>query len=65
MSSQKHSFLYRNSLSIVFTVLMLISLGGQYVTGWHQYNENREEHGQAPIDPGAYLTTENFVSSTF
>jgi hypothetical protein len=65
MADQKRSFLYKNSLSIVFVVLMLISLVGQYITGWHEHNEEQVKHGQPEIGIGSYLTTGHFVSATF
>ena len=65
MASPKHSFLYRNGLSIAVTIMMLISLGGQYVTGWRVYNEDRVERGQAPISCQEYIGTGHFVSATF
>jgi hypothetical protein len=65
MAEKQHSFFYRNSLGIVFTVLMLISLVGQYITGWHEHNEEQVQHGQPEIGIGSYLTTGHFVSATF
>ncbi len=65
MADSKHSFLYRNSLSLVFVVLMLFSLGGQYFTGWKEHNEELAEHGQPPIGAGAYIGSGHFISATF
>jgi hypothetical protein len=65
MHLPKHSFFYRNSLSLVVALLMLISLTGQYVTGWHVYNEDRLERGQAAIGAADYVRTGHFVSATF
>ena len=65
MVAPKHSFFYRNGLSLVFVVLMLISLSGQYITGWRQHNEERREHHQPEVSAAAYITTGHFVSATF
>lgn len=65
MTSPKHSFLYRNGLSLAVTLLMLISMSGQYITGWRVYNEDRVERGQLPVPAGDYITTGHFVSATF
>ena len=65
MSPKKHSFLYRNGLSIVFVLLMLISMGGQYITGMREYNETREEHHQPPVSAPAYVRSGHFISATF
>jgi hypothetical protein len=43
----RRSFLYRNSLSITVIILMLLSLAGQFFTGWK--TENKElENGFRP-----------------
>jgi hypothetical protein len=65
MAVNKPSFLYRNSLSIVFIILMVFSLGGQFFTGLQEHNEDLEEHSQPPIGPGKYITSGHFVSATF
>ncbi len=65
MAIQKHSFLYRNGLSLVVLALMLFSMSGQYITGWNDYNEERKDQGQATVSVGAYFTTGHFVSATF
>lgn len=65
MATPKHSFLYRNGLSIAVTVMMLISLSGQYITGWRVHNEELIDRHHAPIGAMEYVGTGHFVSATF
>ncbi|HUR31585.1 MAG TPA: DUF6766 family protein [Saprospiraceae bacterium] len=63
--AKKHSFIYRNSLSIVMLLLMLIFLIGQFVTGLNEKNEDRIEHHEPPLTPGEYISTGHFIQATF
>jgi hypothetical protein len=65
MNNMKESFLYKNSLSIVFLFLFLISIIGQAITGWHQYLEHLKEHNQPAEDIWGYLTSGHFIQATF
>jgi len=65
MSPKKYSFLYRNSLSIVLLVLMLIFWTAQMLTGWKDNNEEMQEHGSPELSIGQYLTSGHFISATF
>lgn len=62
---KKHSFFYRNSLSIVLIVLFLASITGQIVTGLQEHNEELKEYGAAPVSFSEYLTTGHFFQTTF
>ena len=62
---QKKSFLYRNSLSIVLLLLMIISLAGQFVSGWKTDNEERIENGRPTIEVTDYITSGHFLQATF
>ncbi|HYG14479.1 MAG TPA: DUF6766 family protein [Bacteroidia bacterium] len=65
-NEQKFSFLYRNSLSIVFLTLGIIFLCGQAVTGWHEYNQHLQEELHLPeIGFSNYLTSGHFLQATF
>jgi len=45
MQKKKNTFFYRNGLSIVVLTCMLISLTGQFFTGWHEKNDElKKEH---------------------
>jgi hypothetical protein len=65
MTNKRYSFFYRNGLSIVLLLLMLIFWSAQFVTGWKDNNEEREEHHLPPLSAGQYVTSGHFVSSTF
>jgi len=58
-------FFRNNSLSLVFLCLFLLAIAGQYVTGLHEYNKERKEHGQASIPVFAYVSTGHFIQATF
>ena len=64
-SSAVLRFLYENSLLLVITVLVLGSLAGQAVTGWHDYNDELQDLGLAALSFGAYLRSGHFLEATF
>jgi len=57
-------WLYENSLSIVSFFLFAVFLGGQIVTGCHEYNSERRDRGQPEVTCGAYLRSGHFVEAT-
>ena len=57
-------FFRNNGLSVVLFSLFLIFLAGQSYTGWHEHNDDNEEHGQPQIGFGAYLRSSHFVEAT-
>ncbi|MFI5452948.1 DUF6766 family protein [Pedobacter sp. UC225_61] len=67
MKKQKtsHSFFYRNSLTIVFTTLFLITLGAQAITGWHENNDEMRDLGANQLSFSTYLFSGHFISATF
>jgi hypothetical protein len=62
---QKHSFFYRNGLSIVLLLLFVASITGQIYTGHAEYNEERREYAREEVSLGRYLTSGHFVQTTF
>ena len=58
-------FLKNNSLSLVFFILFLLSLGGQVVTGLKQHNQEMEEEGGQQLNMEQYFTSGHFLQSTF
>jgi hypothetical protein len=58
--------LWRNyGLTIVLFLLFLGSFGGQVWAGWLDFNDERREHGEAPLDLVEYLVTGHFGEATF
>jgi len=64
-ANKKHSFLYRNGLTIVFIILFVITLAAQAFTGWKQHNQDLEENHAAEINFSSYLQSGHFISATF
>lgn len=64
-SSAALRLLYENSLLLVVAVLVLGSLVGQALTGWHDYNDELQEMGLAALSFGAYLRSGHFLEATF
>ncbi|WP_201986750.1 DUF6766 family protein [Hymenobacter rubidus] len=58
-------FLYENSLLLVIAGLVLLSLAGQFVTGWHEYNDDLKEMGLAALTATQYFRSGHFLEATF
>lgn len=52
----KNNFFYRNSLSIILIVLMLIFWLGQFLTGWKTDNDELAEQGKSCWTLGSTCT---------
>lgn len=63
--SVRHSFYYRNGLSLVFLSLFLVTLVAQGLTGWKQHNKDLAEEHAPDIGIGTYLKSGHFISATF
>lgn len=61
----KNNFLYRNSLSIVLIMLMIIFLIAQFYTGWKTENKELAEEGQRSLTYGQYIQSGHFIETTF
>jgi hypothetical protein len=57
-------FLRDNGLSIVLLLSFLLLLLGQSVTGWHEYNDDREDRRLPPMGYGVYLASNHFWEAT-
>jgi hypothetical protein len=57
------SFFARNALSLVAGALLLLSLVGHAVAGFHHDNAQRAEHQQPPQAMSEYLRSGGFLSS--
>lgn len=64
-SKSRHSILYRNGLSLAMLGFLIFSFIGMYVSGWHDYNNERESRKQSPVTAMQYVRTGHFVSATF
>ncbi|MCR5887788.1 hypothetical protein LRS06_08355 [Hymenobacter sp. J193] len=58
-------FLYENSLLLVGTVLVLATLVGQALTGWHEYNDELAQLQLPALSLGQYLGSGHFLEATF
>lgn len=61
----KHSFFYRNGLTIVFLSLFIVTLMAQALTGWKEHNTELKEDQRQEIGLGTYLQSGHFISATF
>jgi hypothetical protein len=59
------TFWRNNSLSIVFVVLFIMALAGQFYTGFKEHNKERKEEGRAPMSINSYVTSGHFLQATF
>jgi len=58
-------FLRENGLSITLTLITLLTLVGNVVTGWYTHNEERRELKHSELPFGAYLTSGHCIESVF
>ncbi len=61
----KHSYFYRNGLTIVFLSLFIVTLAAQALTGWKQHNQDLKDDQAHEISLGTYLKSGHFISATF
>jgi hypothetical protein len=59
------NFFRNNGLSIVFFLLFLFALLGQYISGWMVYNNEQFDEGAPKVGLLAYLRTGHFAQATF
>lgn len=58
-------FFRNNGLSIVFFLLFIITLAGQFLTGFAEHNKERKEDGHSPVSMGSYVHSGHFIQGTF
>lgn len=58
-------YFYRNGLTIVFLVLFIASLIGQFFAGWKEYNNDLNDDQYPAISLTEYISSGHFISSTF
>jgi len=54
-----------NGLSIVFLLLFVLSLAGQWLTGFKEYNKEQSEEGKSTITLAEYSHSGHFIQTTF
>src|SRR5688572_29560881 len=54
-----------NGLSIALLVMFLLTVTGQYVTGWHVYSEGEMQHGRVPVNLLGYVAEGHFLEALF
>ena len=57
--------LYEHSLGLAFVALFLFSFAMHGVGGLHEYNANREEHGNPPVALSEYMRSSRFWFESF
>ena len=58
-------FFRDNGLTIVMFLLFFLSLIGQSITGFMEYNQDQQEHNQSEITFSEYLVSGHFVEAVF
>lgn len=58
-------FLYENGLSILLVVITALTLMGQLVVGWHEFNNELSDYKRAPLSFGAYLSSGHCIEAVF
>ena len=62
---RKHTFFYRNGLSLVLLALLLATFCGQFVAGWYDKNQERTDEHQPPLRLSEYAHSGHFIQATF
>lgn len=57
--------LYEHSLSIMFLLLFLMSVGLHAVGGSEEYSQEQQAHGQPPVSVLGFLATSRFWFESF
>lgn len=65
LKKRQYSFYYRNGLILVFLFLFFISLIGQAINGFKEYNSFLREYHQPEVTYFSYLASGHFIQATF
>lgn len=67
MANQRktYPFFYRNSLSLFFLFIFIITFLGQAITGWKEHKQELLEENAQTLELMEYLQSGHFVSATF
>ena len=63
--SPMKKWIRNNSLSLVFLLFFILSLGGQALTGWKENNKELKEKGHPALGFREYLHSGHFIQATF
>lgn len=58
-------FLRENGLSLLFVGITVLTLAGQLVVGWHEFNDELSDYGRAPLAFSEYLTSGHCIEAVF
>ncbi|WP_018619641.1 DUF6766 family protein [Spirosoma luteum] len=58
-------FLYENGLTLLLVLITLLTLAGQIVVGWHEFNNELSDYGRAPLVFSAYLISGHCIEAVF
>ncbi|GAB2562247.1 DUF6766 family protein [Spirosoma areae] len=58
-------FLHENGLSLLFLFITVVTLMGQLLVGWHEFNDELSDYGKAPLALTGYLTSGHCIESVF
>ncbi|GAB2563767.1 DUF6766 family protein [Spirosoma aerophilum] len=58
-------YLRENGLSILFLLITIITLSGQIVVGWHDFNNDLSDYDRAPVSFSTYLTSGHCIEAVF
>jgi hypothetical protein len=59
------AWIHDRALTLVLMAMFLIFLGGQFVTGHHEYNDSQRQHDRPPVTASAYFATGHWWESVF
>jgi hypothetical protein len=57
--------LHENGLSLLMLLLTVLTLGGQIVVGWHEFNDELSDYGHGSITFAKYLTSGHCIEAVF
>ena len=58
-------FCYENGLLLVVSLMVVLTLTGQFITGRHDYNDELKEMGMTQLSAGQYFFSGHFLEATF
>lgn len=59
------TFVRENGLSLVLVVITVLTLLGQLVVGWHEFNSDLTDFGRSPLSFSTYLSSGHCIEAVF